>query len=137
LQSVGEEGAFHVAGFEEKPSHKQALRLVARGGLWNSFVMVFRLARMLQLVQVAAPREFARMDALNVRGSPIEEAYRELAPWNFSSRVLTRIPAHLLVLQVDDLHWSDWGTRESIERTLKTLKRLPPWQKSKKPPTAA
>jgi mannose-1-phosphate guanylyltransferase len=128
-QLRGRERVFHVAGFEEKPSHKLAQRLIARGGLWNSFVMVFRLSRMLQLIQIAAPKEFARMEALQVRRRPLEDAYREMAPWNFSHLVLSRIPAHLLVLQVDDVHWSDWGTRESIERTLKTLKRLPPWRK--------
>jgi mannose-1-phosphate guanylyltransferase len=134
---AGDEVAFQVAGFVEKPSHELALQLVAGGGLWNSFVMVFRLARMLQLIRLAAPKEFERMDALTTASTPLGDAYHEMAPWNFSSLVLTRIAEHLLVLQVDDVHWSDWGTRELIERTLKTLKRPPPWQKRERTPDAA
>jgi hypothetical protein len=57
-------------------------------------------------------------------------------PWNFSTEVLTHIPEHLVVLRVDDVHWSDWGTRESIEWTLKTLQRVPPWRGAKSTQTA-
>jgi hypothetical protein len=53
--------------------------------------------------------------------------YRDLPPWNFSTRVLARIPQHLVALRVDNVTWSDWGTREAIERTFKSLKKTPLW----------
>jgi mannose-1-phosphate guanylyltransferase len=120
--------AFHVSDFHEKPTMDMAASLLDRGGMWNSFVMVFRLRRMLELLQEVAPREFAEMATLQTDPRAAAAVYDRLQPWNFSTRFLARIPQHLLVLRVDDVHWSDWGTPESIERTLRALNRIPPWQ---------
>jgi mannose-1-phosphate guanylyltransferase len=129
--------AFHVGGFWEKPTVDLARQLVTQGGLWNSFVMVFQLSRMLDLLQMVAPEEFGRMWALSRDASPIQDVYHNLTPWNFSRNVLARIPEHLIVLRVDDVHWSDWGTRESIDRTLRALKKDPPWRVLEAAPAAA
>jgi mannose-1-phosphate guanylyltransferase len=120
-------GAFHVSGFWEKPSPNAACDLVAQKGLWNSFVMVFRLARMLDLLQRLMPAEFAQMRVMHDDPDALVRHYPSLSRWNFSTQVLARIPEHLVVLRVDDVYWNDWGTRESIERTLETLHRVPPW----------
>jgi mannose-1-phosphate guanylyltransferase len=118
--------AFDVARFIEKPGAELARRLLASGALWNSFVIVFRLRRLLDLLQATVPDKFAQMAML--RGHPEGAAaiYRDLAPWNFSSQVLGRIAEHLIVLRVEEAHWSDWGTLESIEQTLSLLDRKPP-----------
>ena len=95
--------------------------IIARGGLWNTLVMVFRLSRMLDLVQEMVPRE---VDALfELRNSPDKatELYRTMRPWNFSTQLLARIPQHLIVFKVANVFWSDWGTRESIERTYQVV----------------
>ena len=42
---------FHVDAFREKPNSEDAQEIIGRGGLWNTLVMVFRLSRMLELVQ--------------------------------------------------------------------------------------
>ena len=39
----GAQAAFHVRSFQEKPGAGVATMLLAQGGLWNSFVMVFRV----------------------------------------------------------------------------------------------
>jgi mannose-1-phosphate guanylyltransferase len=122
------ETAFHVEAFAEKPSHDLASRMVSSGGLWNSFVMVFQVQRMLTLIQATVPNEYGRLRDL-VRYD-LSEFYDTLPRWNFSSTVLAQIPEHLVVLRVDDVHWSDWGTRESIARTLRALNQPPPWQTS-------
>ena len=129
-------GASHVAGFWEKPNADTARELLAQKALWNSFVMVFQLHFMLELLQRLVPWELERMR--DVHGDPeaLWRRYASLIPWNFSTEVLARIPEHLVVLRVDDVHWSDWGTRESIEWTLKTLQRVPPWLGAKRAPTA-
>jgi hypothetical protein len=54
-------------------------------------------------------------------------AYESLAPWNFSPDFLADITGALMVLQVGDMGWSDWGTPEAIERTLLGLNLVPPW----------
>ena len=58
----------------------------------------------------------------------VTDIYPGLQPWNFSRDFLARIPQHLLVLQVDNVHWSDWGTRAAIERTLRQLTQVVPWE---------
>ena len=40
-------------------------------------------------------------------------------------QILSRIPEELIVLEAPDIRWSDWGTRESIERTYRHLNLVP------------
>ena len=54
-------GAFDVLSFHEKPTPALATRLSRHGALWNSFVMVFRVARMLELLRDARPGICARV----------------------------------------------------------------------------
>lgn len=137
LGDIGGAGAFHVAGFLEKPSLARARSILARGGLWNSFVMVFRLPRMLELMRQVLPEEFEAMRALPPEPVAAAAQYRDLRSWNFSTEFLARIPEHLVVLRVENVHWSDWGTPQAIERTFRHLKLRPPWRARKWSPAAA
>ncbi len=119
------ERSYDVKAFTEKPSADKARGIISSGGLWNSFVMVFRLSRMMKLLQVTVPHEFARLSALREAPEQTAAVYQDLDPWNLSTRFLSRIPRHLIVTRVANVHWSDWGTRESIERTYRKLNLLP------------
>jgi len=121
---------FHVEVFREKPDTATAQDLIARGGLWNTFVMVFQAYRMLELLKALAPPESAQLFELPASPDEVARLYRGLTPWNFSTRVLARIPEHLIILKVDDVHWNDWGTRESVERTYRHLNLVPAWQQT-------
>jgi mannose-1-phosphate guanylyltransferase len=137
LRTNAAEGvAFRVGAFVEKPGHDRARELLETGGLWNSFVMIFELQRMLELIRHVIPAEVHRIDELRERRRTFAEIYEEIHPWNFSHRVLARIPHELVVVPVEGVHWSDWGTRASIEHTLMSLDRPPPWL-PRKPPAAA
>jgi mannose-1-phosphate guanylyltransferase len=125
IDNTGE--AFHVKAFTEKPSVFTAQEIIDRGGLWNTFVMVFKLSRMLDLLREFVPKEFGKLTALRKSPEKAEEVYRNLSPWNFSNLLLARIPRHMIILKITDIQWSDWGTRESIERTYKTLNQVPYW----------
>lgn len=137
LGSTGEAGAFHVAGFQEKPTASRARAILARGGLWNSFVMVFRLPRLLELVRQVLPAEYEEMRTLPTDPIAAAVCYRGLRPWNFSTTFLTRACRHLIVLRVENVPWSDWGTPQAIARTFKLLKQRPPWGTRKLTPVAA
>jgi mannose-1-phosphate guanylyltransferase len=119
--------AYTVESFTEKPDRDTAQAIIAHGGLWNSFVMVFRLSRMLELLQKSIPDEFKKLSPL--RQSPKNSAaiYKTLTPWNLSTEMLARIPQHLIVLKVANVYWSDWGTRESVDRTYRRLNLAPFW----------
>jgi mannose-1-phosphate guanylyltransferase len=125
---VGPGEAFRVVGFHEKPAPALAARIIARGGLWNSFVMVGRVARMLELVREVRPADVADLEGIPVEPNALAAAYDRLAAWNFSRDFLARVPQHLMVVRAGDLGWSDWGTPEAIERTLAALHVVPPWR---------
>jgi len=70
---------------------------------------------------------------LELRTSPEKAVslYQTMQPWNFSTKLLMRIPQHLVVFKVANVVWSDWGTREAIERTYKALNLVPSWKLEK------
>jgi mannose-1-phosphate guanylyltransferase len=121
------ENTFHVEAFTEKPDSASACNIIERGGVWNTFVMIFRLSRMVELLQQYTPYQFAEMSELRDTPEKAEEIYASLSAWNLSTQFLARIPQHLIMAEVADVGWSDWGTRESIERTYRTLNIVPFW----------
>ncbi|MBP1610924.1 MAG: putative Mannose-1-phosphate guanylyltransferase [Acidobacteria bacterium] len=122
---------YHVDSFIEKPNSDDAQEMIKRGGLWNTLVMVFRLSRMLDLVQEIAPREVEGLLELRTSPEKAVSLYETMQPWNFSTKMLARIPQHLVVFKVANVLWSDWGTREAIERTYKALNLVPSWKLEK------
>src|SRR5262249_55577537 len=57
---------FRVRSFHEKPTRSFAARIIRRGGLWNSFVMVGRVRRFIDLLTAVLPDEVERLAALPV-----------------------------------------------------------------------
>ncbi len=112
--------AYSVKTFHEKPSAECAERLLQRGALWNSFIMVFRVRQLLALVRDRRRAEITAQESVS---------YDRVPRWNFSGDFLSRIPRHLAVLPVDDMRWSDWGTPEAVERTFLTLGLELPWRR--------
>src|SRR2546426_12284533 len=101
-------------------------------GTWRawrcSFVMVGRVARMLELVREVRPGDVADLEGTSAEPDALAAAYDRLAAWNFSRDFLARVPQHLMVARAGDLGWSDWGTPQAIERTLAALPVGPPWR---------
>jgi len=120
--------AYHVETFREKPDRALARRILRRGALWNSLVMVFRTARMLELIAAIRPESHRELAEVGEDASALEHLYASVAPWNFSSDFLAHVPHEMVVLRAEDTGWSDWGTRQSIERTFAALKQPLPWQ---------
>lgn len=124
---ISGQGAFsfhRVQRFWEKPSLALAQTLMARGCLWNSFVMVGRAQAFLRMIQRAAPalyNKFAHVSsAINSTGEErhIRRLYSTLLSTNFSRDVLTKRPAELAVLAVSEVGWSDWGAPQRVLSTL-------------------
>ena len=103
----------------EKPPIELARHLHRRGALWNSFVMVFHPSRMLALLQQRRRADVERLRGVIRSGA----GYAEVPAWNFSADFLTHIAHDLVVLPVDGVSWSDWGTPEAVERTLAAFRR--------------
>lgn len=124
--------AYGVAAFTEKPDCAVAEEIIRRGGLWNTFVMVFKVSRMIEMIRRLVPEALERMSGLYDNPERADEVYRTLPSWNLSTDVLAHIPEQLperlVVVKVANVRWSDWGTRESVERTYRALHLAPIWK---------
>jgi mannose-1-phosphate guanylyltransferase len=119
------DGFCPVTRFVEKPGAARAAELVERGGLWNTFVMVFRASALWECVREAAPAlegAFRRLMIGSGTPAEIEDAYRTIHPLNFSSGVLRRLPGlarpELTVLRVDGVGWTDCGIEARLQEVL-------------------
>jgi mannose-1-phosphate guanylyltransferase len=111
---------YRVRRFWEKPDPDLARTLLADGCLWNSFVMVGRVASLLGLIDRALPDlSQALLPLRQFLGTPVEAAvaetiYQRLPSADFSRGVLGPNPALLAVLPVRGVEWSDLGHPERV-----------------------
>jgi mannose-1-phosphate guanylyltransferase len=109
-----------VRRFWEKPTPGLARTLMARGCLWNSFVMVGRAAAFLEMIRGASPELYDRFhdlaSVLNTddEGDMAARLYSQLSDINFSQEILSRRPGNLAVLPVGGLTWSDMGAPQRV-----------------------
>lgn len=129
VAELGETGLRDVLRFVEKPEADVAHGLLARGGLWNTFVSVARLSALWGLATRHLPEHvahFARYaSAVRTDGEAevLQAIYEQMTPANFSRAVLERADS-LSVLAVAGCGWSDWGTPERVYQSLAGLGRL-------------
>jgi mannose-1-phosphate guanylyltransferase len=125
-----------VARFWEKPGRRPAKRLMAGGALWNSFVMVGRVATFLSLFERFLPEiyrmfveSFASMEKTN-EAAAVRSLYARIGESNFSSDVLERAVERLLVMRVGGVGWSDWGEPQRVLGTLSNLGIQTEWMRA-------
>jgi mannose-1-phosphate guanylyltransferase len=120
-----------VRQFWEKPTPWLAERLSAGGCLWNSFVMVARLAALLALFRQITP---ALLDALapavgtfgiDREAAAVRDRYRDLPDVDFSRQVLAAAPERLGVLPVRGVTWDDLGDPERVRTAWAAIRRAP------------
>ena len=126
------DSARSVELFVEKPSVDAAKKIIAAGALWNTMVMVFTCETFLSIIQRGAPElERAFRPILQAIGTPdemgvTERVYQGLQPLNLSKGVLEVLPFRyrqaLVVLPVQGVTWSDWGTSDRLSSTLRQLR---------------
>jgi mannose-1-phosphate guanylyltransferase len=119
----GDDGRLYVHCFEEKPNAAAAQRLLEKGALWNTFVLVSSARRLWDLGAAHLPVQSHAFDAF-CEGSNIQKrelvwhAYEELPPADFSREVLERADG-LEVVALPECGWSDWGTPERVLASLR------------------
>jgi mannose-1-phosphate guanylyltransferase len=124
-------GLRQVAGFIEKPESHAVGGLIQRGALWNILVMAFKTRVLLELINRVAPalceafRRVWKAIGTPARIEIVEDVYRDILPVNFSKDLLEMIsrhyPAHLRVLPVRRVYWSDWGSEQRIVNTIREI----------------
>lgn len=125
------DGGRTVEMFVEKPSADAAKMIMKNGALWNTLVLVATCKTLLQVIKRAVPELYRSFEPIQVAiGTPDEErvikqVYQSLRSFNFSKGVLEALPFEhrraLLVLPVQGVTWSDWGTTDRLEKTLRRL----------------
>jgi mannose-1-phosphate guanylyltransferase len=124
---------YQVRRFWEKPPLALAQVLFERGCLWNSFVLVARVPTLLALIRAAAPDLYSAFITAWLQRSSLGDVpamrslYAQLPSSNFSDDVLGNDPAHLAVLPVRGVLWSDWGEPARVLHTLRTVGIHPEW----------
>lgn len=106
--------------FWEKPTTKQAVELMAKGSLWNSFAMVGKVKSLLGLFKKYLPSLYRVFCAGSITfGTPAERMtvstiYRMVASRNFSLDVLEKCADELYVLRCSGFAWSDLGEPREV-----------------------
>jgi mannose-1-phosphate guanylyltransferase len=109
-----------VNRFWEKPTSQVAQALLARGCLWNTFVMIGRASAFLEILKAAVPgmvRILAgdrHLSASELALANADQAYAALTPGDFSKQVLSVSTERLAVLRLGNVGWSDLGTPERV-----------------------
>jgi mannose-1-phosphate guanylyltransferase len=108
--------AYEVRRFFEKPSADDAAALLARGCLWNTFVLVGHHDAFVSLLEAAHPGMYdlvASVDAAcrgDVEGRAAwPQMYAALPCSDFSREVLTALPDRLAVMPLPGAGWTDLG----------------------------
>ena len=111
-----------VKRFWEKPTASLARRLLDRGCVWNTFVMVGRARAFLEMIASAKPaihQSFQTED--------IDDLYEDLPATDFSAQVLAASTERLAVLCLGDVGWSDLGDPQRVIGTLSENGLESPW----------
>ncbi|MGC4096291.1 MAG: sugar phosphate nucleotidyltransferase [Nitrospira sp.] len=113
-----------IEQFIEKPPRDRAEQLMMDGWLWNTMVIVARAQALMDLAWEHMPG-LARWFSLLQRfwggvheQDYVEEVYRFIPKTNFSTSLLAARHMQSFVLPVQDIYWSDWGTKERILDTV-------------------
>jgi len=122
------DGSCTVARFVEKPTRDQAVRLLRRRALWNSFILVAHATALADLierrfpVEVTAFRSLWRQFAWSARlRSDLQQLYERLPEIDFSRDVVEGAAAPLHVVPVPACGWSDLGTPQRVAECLERL----------------
>jgi mannose-1-phosphate guanylyltransferase len=113
-----------VRRFWEKPSPALARELMARGCLWNSFVMVGAVSAYLKMIRRSTNELYTKFASLRSKLSTpaekeaVQTLYDGLADSNFSRDVLQARPWDLAVVPVRGSKWSDLGSLHRVFATL-------------------
>jgi mannose-1-phosphate guanylyltransferase len=122
-----------VRRFVEKPPLAWARELLRAGWLWNTLVVVTRLAPLVRLAERYLPDTVGPLlrvaDRLGTseEAEAVRRAYAAARPANLSRDLLEHARDDLGVLELSGVTWSDWGTPRRVVATLSRLGPRPAW----------
>nr|MBN2278784.1 NTP transferase domain-containing protein [candidate division Zixibacteria bacterium] len=112
-----------VTGFREKPSAGEIGSIHKAGGLWNTYITIGTVQAFFDVAAICVPEI---LDGFyhyqpTIGGYLEKEAqvslYQNISPGDFSKDVLQNVPHRLAMYQLNNVHWSDWGRPERVDRS--------------------
>lgn len=114
-----------VRSFVEKPDSETARRVIAAGGLWNSFIFAATARSLLTMLERAMPQIVMELEETSRRiadgrasTAELARLYDRLPAVDFSRDVMQRFPGRLRVVRVPRCGWSDLGTPRRVAQVL-------------------
>ncbi len=124
VAGMGDDSA-PVAWFVEKPTVRDAQALIARGALWNAFIIAARATALLELFDRYDPGLLRRMRFAVRRANvsadsstALVDLYLRERSVDFSHDIAQRYGAVFRVLRVPACAWTDLGTVQRVTKTL-------------------
>ncbi len=119
-----------VESFREKPNRADAEALLAAGGLWNTMVMAARVKTLWELGRHVPAMMTAFGSLTHYLGSEresqmLDSLYEHMPDVNFSSHLVEKVPTASVVVELNDVVWSDWGNEKRITETLRRIGKTP------------
>ncbi|MFZ4622397.1 MAG: sugar phosphate nucleotidyltransferase [Bacteroidota bacterium] len=114
------ERMFGVKHFIEKPLRSEEDKCMSGRFFWNTFVIIGRTATLMEKIKEKIPQAYETFEIYRqsidtlVEQQAVTAAYARLQPVNFSSEVLEQIAGDLIVMDISDVGWSDWGEEYRI-----------------------
>ena len=115
-----------VERFVEKPEEKIAREVMARGGVWNSFIFVAQARTIVEMFERRLPETLKSLRRGQRDRETLERVYEELAPADFSRELLQGSESRLRVLGVPRCGWSDLGTPDRVRRCVRGINAVGP-----------
>jgi len=114
-----------IQEFVEKPNAELAASCLARGGLWNSFLLVARGQALIDLYTSRVPELLVAFGCLEhttgaERTRRASELYEGLESRDFSRHLLQGGEADLRVYAVPHCGWTDLGTPQRVAECVRT-----------------
>lgn len=118
-------GLARVGTFVEKPPLATARELMARGAVWNSFLMAFGGRALERMYEDRLPGLVHGMRRALASDDPatLEHFYARLESADFSRDLLQGNEAGLRMLRVPECGWTDLGTPDRLVECLSALGR--------------
>ena len=128
-----------VRQFWEKPSVARARACLAAGHLWNTCVVVGKVATLLQVGWQALPELSDRLAHIEPfvgtaeEADAVRQAYELMPRANFSRNVLEVCPDALAVSRLPRVVWSDLGSPRRVMEAVTRMRIRPKWAETLAP----
>lgn len=106
-------GALTAVRFREKPDRATAQQFLEKGNyFWNAGMFVFKLSRMIELLQEFAPKVWRPFEELKADYSNLKSVYDKVEAISIDYAVMEKLDSHITM--PCDFDWNDVGSWDAI-----------------------